>query len=178
MPFIDINSKTFAMKKFVALAAVMMLSIISSGSFAAEPGDCKNKKDGSQTSKAASLIGGLVEGVATFGLNKIGIKPDASYRNTLRSFLTDGIACQLTDNEQQQAEAASKTALDKGVGASTKWRSKDRDGVSGETSVTDETKTASGELCRTARSVINVDGEETLSQKTLCLRNGSWVAKV
>ena len=65
------------------------------------------------------------------------------------------------------------TALNQGVGGSSTWNSDERKGVTGTTTVIAENKGKTGRTCRTARTIIIVDGEEKSVEQPYCSADGS-----
>ena len=135
----------------------------------AQSGNCPVSK---QKGRLAKIFGGVGEGLTNIGLGKIGIRSDAQVRNTMRDFLSDGIACALSPAEQAEAAKSTEAAVNKGVGAKGTWTSDTRKGVSGTSEVTGQTKSADGTVCRAVTQVVTVDGEEKTEVEHLCKARG------
>ncbi len=156
-----------------ALAALCVgVSTFAPSSAVAADG-CATEQPSAQKQRGSALLGGVLEGLVDAGMRRSGINADYGFRSTMRAFLTDAIACSLTESERTQAASATTAALGKGVGGSTAWTSGERPGVSGESSVIGEKKLADGTLCRTVRNIAIANGEETTVAETYCLANGS-----
>jgi surface antigen len=94
-------------------------------------------------------------------------------RSTVHSALMDTIACILSPRERQQAAAATEQVVQRGVGATSRWESQDRPGVTGSSTVASEQKLAGGGVCRVVNDVVIVEGEETTVQKRMCRAPGA-----
>lgn len=79
----------------------------------------------------------------------------------------------LNPQEREAATDATTRAVNGGVGSSSSWTSPDRVGVSGSSTVTAETRTSDGAVCRNMSDVIIVNGEETTVVKQMCRAPGA-----
>lgn len=172
-------SKKIVQQALVKFCLMAVLGVQMQHADAVEPVDCKNIKRDSQVKRGADVLADIGAGLFNLGLNKIGVKPENSTKRSVKALLSESIACALTENEQTLAQTSSAKALNKGVGGTSTWVSKDRPDVSGSTTITAQTQTASGELCRTAKTVATVNGEEITTDQSYCMvKGGPWVAKV
>jgi surface antigen len=122
---------------------------------------------------AAGRVAGAVGGaLLDRQLSRSGVY-NWAVRSTMHNMLVDGIACMLSPKERQQAAKATETAVQRGVGATSEWKSTDRPGVVGRSTVASEQKQASGAICRVVNDVVIVNGEETTAQKTMCRQPGA-----
>ena len=124
-------------------------------------------------SPVSGMFGALGGQAAAMGLGRMGSVGSALINTNVRSFLSDAIACALTGKEAEKAAASTNTALNQGVGGSTTWNSDERKGVTGTTTVIAENKGTAGRTCRTARTIIIVDGEEKSVEQPYCSADGS-----
>lgn len=90
----------------------------------------------------------------------------------------DAIARLLDCREQEQAAAATETAVtqameagaERGVGTTVPWTSETRPGVTGSSTVTALDQEPGGAQCMTVTDIVIVDGEETRAPKRMCRR--------
>lgn len=163
--------------KIVLMAA--SLAVLAPVSFsiaptAARADDFACKANGSNLALGAA--GGLAGGAAaTAGLRKMHVDKGVALAAGIAAggFLTDKIACLLTEQERQQAAEATRQAVDQGVGSKVAWQSDARPNVSGSSAVLGEITDPDGTACRTVIDVVIVDGEETSVQKKLCRAPGT-----
>lgn len=95
--------------------------------------------------------------------------PDAEVADTL----TNAIACQLDPAEQRKAAAATEEVTQRDeVGATARWESDTRPGVSGSSTVMSRNERRNGRTCMNVRDIIIVDGEETTITKRMCRNPG------
>jgi surface antigen len=131
-----------------------------------------------QKRRAAGILGALGEGAVDLGLRKAGIQGDYGFRSNVRAFLTDAIACSLSQREQQQAAESEVSALNSGAsgaGSRRSWRSNERQGVSGGSEVVQRTSDSNGTCAVTRTFVTNEKGEEVAVRRRRCqLADGSW----
>jgi surface antigen len=157
-----------------ASLAVLTPVTVSVAPTVARADDFACKADGSKLALGAA--GGLVGGAATTaGLRKMHVDKGVALAAGLAAgaFLTDRIACLLTEQERQQAAEATRQAVQQGVGSKIAWQSDARPNVSGTSSVLGEITDPDGTACRTVIDVVIVDGEETSVQKKLCRAPGT-----
>lgn len=80
-----------------------------------------------------------------------------------------------------EAELAALESGEIGRGSRTEWESPDREGVTGATEVISAPPPSEdGAVCKTVRSIVYVDGEETSQDGQLCKAPGStrWTRKI
>ncbi len=129
------------------------------------PQKCKKAK------KRGGLLGGLLGGVAgnAAGLGKIG----TLISSAAGAVLVSEIACQLTEEEQKEAVAATVEVTEKEeVGATATWKSPTRAGVSGSSTVTALNTEPNGRKCLNITDVAIIDGQETRVSKQMCRGQG------
>lgn len=125
------------------------------------PQKCKKAK------KRGGVLGGLLGGVAgnAAGLGKIG----TLISSAAGAVLVGEIACQLTEDEQKEAIAATVEVTEKEeVGATATWKSPTRAGVSGSSTVTALNTEPNGRKCLNITDVAIIDGQETRVSKQMC----------
>lgn len=152
----------------VAALAVQPVSAFQLGGLlggsSSRSNDNDNHCDTQGESASRSIIGGLLGSAA----RSIGIPtfvPSAQFSDVLAT----EIACRLDPQEQEKAAAATDEVTRTGtVGSTSEWQSDTRPGVSGRSTVTARSETASGGDCLEVTDVIIVDGEETTVPKTMC----------
>ena len=156
----------------MTLAVALSLAPLHGVAFAAAPAPAAKSESPCQptaTQKTEAAVMGAMAGAGTAALmKKTGAKGGEVAALVVGAFLTEKIACMLNDKERQQAASATQQAVDVGVGKQVAWTSETRPGVSGKSSVTSETKSPDGSVCRMVRDVVIVDGEETSATKKLC----------
>lgn len=125
---------------------------------------CKTARAG------GNLVGGLLGGL---GGRAAGLKNAGSLiASQFVGVLAGEIACQLTEKEQKQAEAATVAVVkQESVGAVSTWQSPTREGVSGSSTVTAVAAQPNGRKCLTITDVVIVDGEETQVSKQMCRKS-------
>ncbi len=129
------------------------------------PQKCKKAK------KRGGVLGGLLGGVAgnAAGLGKIG----TLISSAAGAVLVGEIACQLTEDEQKEAVAATVEVTEKEeVGATATWKSPTRAGVSGSSTVTALNTQPNGRKCLNITDVAIIDGVETRVAKQMCRGQG------
>lgn len=129
------------------------------------PQKCKKAK------KRGGLLGGILGGVAgnAAGLGKIGTLISSG----VGAVLVGEIACQLTEDEQKEAVAATVEVTEKEeVGATATWKSPTRAGVSGSSTVTALNTEPNGRKCLSITDVAIIDGQETRVSKRMCRGQG------
>lgn len=129
------------------------------------PQKCKKAK------KRGGVFGGLLGGVAgnAAGLGKIG----TIISSAAGAVLVGEIACQLTEDEQKEAAAATVKVTEKEeVGATAAWTSPSRAGVSGSSTVTALNTEPNGRKCLNITDVAIIDGVETRISKQMCRGQG------
>lgn len=129
------------------------------------PQKCKKAK------KRGGVLGGLLGGVAgnAAGLGKIG----TLISSAAGAVLVSEIACQLTEEEQKEAVAATVEVTKKEeVGATATWKSPNRAGVSGSSTVTALNTEPNGRKCLNITDVAIIDGQETRVSKQMCRGQG------
>ncbi|QTD55391.1 hypothetical protein [Parasphingorhabdus cellanae] len=129
------------------------------------PQKCKKAK------KRGGVLGGLLGGVAgnAAGLGKIG----TLISSAAGAVLVGEIACQLTEEEQKEAVAATVEVTEKEeVGATATWKSPTRAGVSGSSTVTALNTQPNGRKCLSITDVAIIDGQETRVSKQMCRGQG------
>jgi surface antigen len=129
------------------------------------PHKCKKAK------KRGGVLGGLLGGVAgnAAGLGKIG----TLISSAAGAVLVGEIACQLTEDEQKEAIAATVEVTEKEeVGATATWKSPTRAGVSGSSTVTALNTEPNGRKCLNITDVAIIDGQETRVSKQMCRGQG------
>lgn len=140
----------------------------------AKKSEKKKKKKGGGKCKKSRGRGRLLG--AVFG----GLAGKAAGLNTAQSLLASGlgalivgeIACQLDDKEKEKAAEATQTvAKVEKVGATARWKSPTRSGVSGSSTITALNTQPSGRKCLTITDVAIIDGEETRISKQMCRAN-------
>lgn len=124
-------------------------------------------------SPMSGMFGALAGQAASMGMGRMGSVGSVLINSNVRTFLSDAIACALTGKEAEKAAASTNTALNQGVGGSSTWNSDERKGVTGTTTVIAENKGKAGRTCRTARTIIIVDGEEKSVEQPYCSADGS-----
>jgi surface antigen len=130
---------------------------------------------GDPSKVGVGALGGLAGGAATTaGLKKLKVDNGTALIAGMAAgaFLTDKIACLLTEHEREQAGEATRQAVEQGVGSKVSWKSDGRATVSGQSSVLGEITDPDGTVCRTVMDVVIVEGEETSVQKKLCRAPG------
>ncbi len=162
-------------------ALIVLLWVTVAGPYLVQPARAADTcKTTAQKGRVSKIFGGLGEGLLSAGMGRIGIRPDTSYRGTVRDLLSNGMACALTDGELQKAQSAQGNALNsKKIGSSSTatWTSPDRPGVTGGTTVVSRS-VADGRSCAVQRSFFtDADGKETSTEKELCQNpdGSSWV---
>jgi surface antigen len=165
------------MRVRAAVLAVLVGLSVATPSVGAN-GKCQGGKTSTQTGRLSGLIGGLGESLITSGMNRAGLSTDYSFRSTLRAFLSDAIACSLTEAEQKQAADAQSAALNSGrigTASRTTWKSSERAGVSGATLISSRSK-VDGKACAvTTTMVTDENGQEQTVEKELCQgADGTW----
>lgn len=121
--------------------------------------------------KAGGVLGGFIGGIAgnQAGLGRVG----TVIASGLSGVLVGEIACKLTKEEQQKAAEATVAVTEKEeVGATEKWISPTRSGVSGSSTVTALNTEPNGRKCLSITDVAIVDGEETRVAKQMCRKPG------
>ena len=134
----------------------------------ASASDCERRRD--RNRRRGRLVGGVLGGIAGIvggGRNRAAL---AGALIPAGAVLGDAIAGLLDCDEQAKAAAATERALGEGVGATTRWTSTTRPGVSGSSTVTAAARTSDGGDCMTVTDVVIVDGEETRAPKRMCRR--------
>jgi surface antigen len=131
---------------------------------------CPSSARNSVAGAFASSLGGAL---LNRGLNRLNVPHDFGVRSTVHGLLVDKIACLLSPQERQQAAQATEQAVQRGVGATASWESRDRPGVAGRSTVAAEQAHAGGGICRVVNDVVIVDGEETTVQKRMCRAPGA-----
>jgi surface antigen len=126
-----------------------------------------------QVGRASTVVGNTLEGLATKGMQKIGLSPDTKTRSSMRGLLTDGIASALTPAEQQKAADTTARVLGKKVGTKSTWTSDTRPDVKGSSEVTSTIQVGDGSVCNVVKDIVIVNGEETAAEKKLCKPPGS-----
>lgn len=130
----------------------------------------KKKKSGGKCKKSRGrgrLLGAIFGGLAgkAAGLNNA----QSLLASGLGAMIVGEIACQLDDKEKEKAAEATQTVTKvEKVGATAKWQSPTRSGVSGSSTVTALNTQPSGRKCLTITDVAFVDGEETRVSKQMC----------
>lgn len=147
----------------------------SASKSAARPADKKasaKKDDGCGGSrKTGGVLGGLIGGIAgsQAGLGRVG----TAIASGLSGVLVGEIACKLTKDEQVKAAEATVAVTEKEeVGATQKWVSPTRSGVSGSSTVTALNAEPNGRKCLSITDVAIIDGEETRVSKQMCRKPG------
>jgi hypothetical protein len=131
------------------------------------------------------LIGGIVGGVAG-GLVGRGTRNPAAALATaipVSLLLGEAISRLLDCREQEQAAAATETAIEqavaqpataagaqRGVGTTVAWASDTRPGVTGSSTITGLEQEPGGGECMTVTDIVIVDGQETRAPKRMCRR--------
>jgi hypothetical protein len=132
-------------------------------------GGCAGAGQPNAAGRVAGAVGGAL---LDRQLSRSGVY-NWAVRSTMHNMLVDGIACMLSPKERVQAAKATETAVQRGVGATSEWKSTDRAGVVGRSTVASEQKQANGGVCRVVNDVVIVNGEETTAQKTMCRQPGA-----
>lgn len=129
---------------------------------------CKSPKK----KRGAAIFGNVVGQVARNTVGRTGagrFLPVSQFSSTL----SEAIACRLDPTEQGKAAAATDSALrTEKVGKSAEWSSDTRTNVTGTSTVSSQTASASGGKCMIVTDVIIVDGEETRADKKMCRSPG------
>jgi surface antigen len=126
---------------------------------------CQRRNEGRR--QAGSAIGGIARGL----LGRVGGGAAANIVLPMSSMLGDAIMNMLDCHEQEQAAAATETAVRGGnVGDSATWQSETRPGVTGTSTVTAVNNNSADGQCMTVTDVVIVDGEETRAPKQMCRR--------
>jgi hypothetical protein len=94
-------------------------------------------------------------------------------RSTIAQTISGSIACALQPAEREKAEAASTKAVGRPVGTTETWKSETRPDVHGSSTVTAQTVSADGTICKNVRDAATIDGEETIVMKRMCLAPGA-----
>jgi hypothetical protein len=159
---------------WAATAMLWTLALVAPLPASAQDAD-EEEQCGVETRRKSSALGNLLGALADqTGVGRsLGRVGNSLINIDVRGFLTDAIACALTAREAAKATASTNTALSQGVGGSSTWKSEERKGVTGTTTVVAETKARSGRTCRTARTIIIVEGEEKSVEQSYCSANGS-----
>lgn len=125
------------------------------------PKKCKKAR------KRGGVIGGLIGGVAgsAAGLDGVGTVLAGAFG----AVLVGEIACQLDEKEQKvAAEATVAVTKKEEVGATAKWTSPTREGVSGSSTITALATEPNGSKCLSITDIAIVEGEETRVSKRMC----------
>ena len=161
-----------------ALVALIFAAVAGSSATAATPSACPGTQQNLQKNRVAGLLGGLGEGLLTNQLNKMGVRTDGRFRSTMRALLTDGIACSLSEREQQQAVDAQTQALNSGrigTASKTSWKSGERSSVGGGTVVLSRSKSGDQNCAVTRTLITDENGEEKSVEKESCQGpDGAW----
>ena len=132
------------------------------------------------TTQKRSKLGGLFGGIASdfLGTQLVGSGLSSTTQRAMRGFLSDAIACSLSQAEQKQAADSQNQSLNGGKigGASeTSWTSKERPGVNGGTKVVSRSKNGGAECAVTTTFVVDEEGKEKTVTKELCQGpDGTW----
>lgn len=127
----------------------------------AEPRKCKKAR------KRGGVIGGLIGSVAgsAAGLDGVGTVLAGAFG----AVLVGEIACQLDEKEQKAAaEATIAVTKQEEVGATAKWVSPTREGVSGSSTITALNTEPNGSKCLSITDIAIIEGEETRVSKRMC----------
>ncbi|TZG29599.1 glycine zipper 2TM domain-containing protein [Sphingomonas montanisoli] len=129
---------------------------------------------------AGALVGGVLGGL-------LGAKIDGGRKNTFGTLVGGAIGAlaggaigkALDRCEQEKLGKATETALNSSStdgGSSQSWESDSRPGVRGTVSVGAPVTTADGRVCRAARRVNYIDGQEMADAPTYCRTppNSGW----
>jgi surface antigen len=125
------------------------------------PKTCKKAR------KRGGAIGGLIGSVAgsAAGLDGVGTVIAGAFG----AVLVGEIACQLDEKEQKvAAEATVAVTKKEEVGATAKWTSPTREGVSGSSTITALSTEPNGSKCLAITDIAIVEGEETRVSKRMC----------
>jgi surface antigen len=122
-----------------------------------------------QRNEGRHRTGGLLGGIARGALGHFGGSA-VDVILPVGSLLGDAIMNLLDCDEQRKAATATEQAVRGGVGTTTTWQSETRPGVTGSSTVTAATNTASDGECVTVTDVVIVDGQETSAPKRMCRR--------
>jgi surface antigen len=117
------------------------------------------------------LLGGLLGGALgkAAGLGKVG----TLIAGGLGAVLGSELACKLSKKEQEvAADATIKVVEKEQVGATVEWKSPERKGVSGSSTVTALNTEPNGATCLNITDVAIIDGEETRISKRMCRGKG------
>ena len=114
-------------------------------------------------------MGGLLGGMARGMLGNVGGAASGVVL-PVGSLLGDAVMNMLDCGEQRKAATATEEAVRGGVGTTSTWRSESRPGVTGSSTVTAASNTASEGECMTVTDVVIIDGQETRAPKRMCRR--------
>lgn len=157
------------------LAAALL--VVAAPAFAAN-GKCAEAKTSKQSGRLSGLLGSAGASLISQGMSRAGINTDYSFRSTLRAFLSDAIACSLTEAEQKQAASAQNDALNSGkIGTASRrtWTSSERSSVSGATLISSRSKVDGKSCAVTTTMVTDENGKEQSVEKELCQKeDGTW----
>ncbi|WP_293976333.1 hypothetical protein [Sphingomonas sp.] len=147
-------------------------SIAPSGS-SSSSSSTKCERNGKSAGKGASMMGKMFGNATNRALGGTGIAQFVPIPE-VAGILSDAIACQLDQKEQQQAATATQTVVRGGeIGSTSEWKSDSREGVSGKSTLTARAEQADGTSCVQVTDVIIVNGEETTVPKKMCRAPGA-----
>lgn len=152
------------------ISSVLALWVATPASAGSQCGASANRGN------VGGLLGTFAGDLLGNSLRRSGI--NSGSLNSLRTFLSDAIACSLNAREQKQAADTQTRVLNSGKTgqASTgNWTSADRPGVGGGTRVVSRNKTGGKNCAITSTYVTDVDGKEQSVERELCQQpDGSW----
>ena len=150
-------------RPFFLAVPLILASLAMSAPAAAQRGqDC-------QRNEGRHRMGGVLGGMARGMLGNVGGAASGVVL-PVGSLLGDAVMNMLDCGEQRKAATATEEAVRGGVGTTSTWRSESRPGVTGSSTVTAASNTASEGECMTVTDVVIIDGQETRAPKRMCRR--------
>lgn len=160
------------MIRFAGCALLLCLAIPTPAAAQSDDEPCAVAKP-KKSRGLSGLLGSIARGVVQRGADAAGVPSVYGARSSVEALLTDFIACKLEPKERKQAAAATADVLERGDGASARWDSSVRPGVSGSSTVMASSRLADGTQCRDVRDVATIDGEEQTITKRMCRAPGA-----